>query len=310
MAFTSWRGVVGCIKPTLRPGGLEELIRMLPEGIGVLPLVPQHPPRHHRRVQARRRAVRAVGQDSSPKPAATSSIPRALRRSCCLDTRARPSRSKAWEKTYKVPFFTSGSNHVRALACAQGEEDRRRHLLRRQDQRPVRELLQASRFQRARRWMASMCRSTRSVSSRRKRSMPTSSSVFLKHRNADAIYLLGTGWRVLPIDRSAGAGSGRSGGASGAGALLGDPATAFDPSAGEGLWSLAGRDGSGVNEGRRECGSVVFRGHVGTTRQELDWKAFQSGRSGTDFQSKLTRKAPAGHLLRRPRECEDPYLSK
>ena len=38
MAFTSWRGVVGCIKPTLRPGGLEELIRMLPDGIGVLPL--------------------------------------------------------------------------------------------------------------------------------------------------------------------------------------------------------------------------------------------------------------------------------
>jgi maleate isomerase len=38
MAFTSWRGVLGCIKPTLRPGGLEELIRMLPEGIGVIPL--------------------------------------------------------------------------------------------------------------------------------------------------------------------------------------------------------------------------------------------------------------------------------
>ena len=38
MAFTSWRGVVGCIKPTMRPGGLEELIRMLPEGIGVIPL--------------------------------------------------------------------------------------------------------------------------------------------------------------------------------------------------------------------------------------------------------------------------------
>ena len=38
MSFTSWRGVVGCIKPTMRPGGLEELIRMLPEGIGVIPL--------------------------------------------------------------------------------------------------------------------------------------------------------------------------------------------------------------------------------------------------------------------------------
>jgi len=38
MAFTSWRGVLGCVKPTMRPGGLEELIRMLPEGIGVIPL--------------------------------------------------------------------------------------------------------------------------------------------------------------------------------------------------------------------------------------------------------------------------------
>src|ERR1700730_2626486 len=38
MAFKSWRGVVGLIKPTMRPGGLEELIRMLPEGIGVIPL--------------------------------------------------------------------------------------------------------------------------------------------------------------------------------------------------------------------------------------------------------------------------------
>jgi maleate isomerase len=33
-----WRGTVGIIKPTLRPGGLEEFIRLLPDGIGVLPL--------------------------------------------------------------------------------------------------------------------------------------------------------------------------------------------------------------------------------------------------------------------------------
>ncbi|HWP56825.1 MAG TPA: hypothetical protein VNL14_02940 [Candidatus Acidoferrales bacterium] len=33
----SWRGVVGVIKPTLRPGSLEEFIRLLPEGIGVIP---------------------------------------------------------------------------------------------------------------------------------------------------------------------------------------------------------------------------------------------------------------------------------
>ena len=34
----TWRGVVGIIKPTLRPGSLEEFIRLLPEGIGVIPM--------------------------------------------------------------------------------------------------------------------------------------------------------------------------------------------------------------------------------------------------------------------------------
>ena len=38
MAFSSWRGIVGIIKPTMRPGGLEDMIRLLPEGIGVIPL--------------------------------------------------------------------------------------------------------------------------------------------------------------------------------------------------------------------------------------------------------------------------------
>ena len=32
-----WRGVVGIIKPTYRPGSLEEFIRLIPEGIGVIP---------------------------------------------------------------------------------------------------------------------------------------------------------------------------------------------------------------------------------------------------------------------------------
>ncbi len=34
----SWRGVVGTVKPTHRPGSLEEFIRFLPEGIGVIPV--------------------------------------------------------------------------------------------------------------------------------------------------------------------------------------------------------------------------------------------------------------------------------
>jgi maleate isomerase len=38
MFTRSWRGVVGVIKPTYRPGSLEEFIRLLPEGVGVIPL--------------------------------------------------------------------------------------------------------------------------------------------------------------------------------------------------------------------------------------------------------------------------------
>ncbi len=33
-----WRGIVGLVKPTYRVGSLEELIRLLPDGIGVIPL--------------------------------------------------------------------------------------------------------------------------------------------------------------------------------------------------------------------------------------------------------------------------------
>ena len=39
MSFTLWRGVVGMVRPTRRPGTLEELIRLLPEGIGIVPLL-------------------------------------------------------------------------------------------------------------------------------------------------------------------------------------------------------------------------------------------------------------------------------
>lgn len=38
MSLHSWRGSVGVIKPTHRPGSLEDFIRLLPKGIGVVPV--------------------------------------------------------------------------------------------------------------------------------------------------------------------------------------------------------------------------------------------------------------------------------
>src|SRR3954454_18548021 len=38
MSFSGWRGTVGMVNPTMRPGMTEEVCRLLPEGIGPLPL--------------------------------------------------------------------------------------------------------------------------------------------------------------------------------------------------------------------------------------------------------------------------------
>ena len=38
MPLSSWRGIVGMINPTMCPGVTEEVIRLLPPGIGLIPL--------------------------------------------------------------------------------------------------------------------------------------------------------------------------------------------------------------------------------------------------------------------------------
>ena len=38
MTFSSWRGTVGLIKPTMRPGSMEETVRLLPDGVGMIPI--------------------------------------------------------------------------------------------------------------------------------------------------------------------------------------------------------------------------------------------------------------------------------
>ena len=114
MAFTSWRGVVGCIKPTLRPGGLEELIRMLPEGIGVLPLFLNI---SHGTTDEFKRAT--APYEPLVKQLADAGCdlihPEGAPPFMLLGYKGEAQLLKTWEKEYKLPFFTSGSNHVRAL---------------------------------------------------------------------------------------------------------------------------------------------------------------------------------------------------
>ena len=197
MAFTSWRGVLGCVKPTMRPGGLEELIRMLPEGIGVIPLflgIKEGTTAEFKRAITPYEPLVAqlaeIGCDLIHPEGAPPFMLLGYEREAAL--------IKKWERAHKVPVFTSGSNHVRAFKALK-----------------VKRFVGATYFTGAINdvfakyfveagfkvlGMEGMSvgfedigqLSSHEVYAHVKRA-------FLKHRKAQAIYLLGSGWRVLPV---------------------------------------------------------------------------------------------------------------
>ena len=114
MTFTSWRGVVGNIKPTMRPGSIEELCRILPEGVGIIPLfldirkgerreltnvIPQYEPLIATLAE---HGVDVVHPEGAPP-------------FMVLGYEGEAELIRKWEKAYRVPVFTSGTNHIRAL---------------------------------------------------------------------------------------------------------------------------------------------------------------------------------------------------
>ncbi len=114
MAFTSWRGIVGMINPTMRPGVTEEVIRLLPEGIACIPVFLN---------------IRRGTEDEfkTMMPHYEKAIAQLAEVNCDLihphgappfmvQGRKREAQIvKAWEKKYKVPIFTVAQNHVAAL---------------------------------------------------------------------------------------------------------------------------------------------------------------------------------------------------
>jgi maleate isomerase len=197
MAFSSWRGIVGMINPTMRPGPTEEVIRLLPEGIGVIPLFLD---------------IRSGTQDEfkTMMPAYEEKVALLAAQGCdlihpvgappfMLQGRKRETQIvAAWEKTYKTPIFTVAQNHVAAL-----------HALR------ARTIVGATYFPAtlnaifakyftdagfAVRGMEGVDvafdkvqeLSSQQVYAHIKRN-------FLKAKGADAIYMLGSGWRTLDI---------------------------------------------------------------------------------------------------------------
>ena len=249
MAFTSWRGVVGCIKPTLRPGGLEELIRMLPEGIGVLPLflnINKGTTDEFKRAVAPYEPLLQQLADAGCDLIHPEGAPPFM----LLGYKGEAELLKKWERKHKIPMFSSGSNHVRALRALKAKKIVGATYF----TGKINDVF-AQYFARP----ASTCSAWRGINVEFDDVGQLSShqvyafvkQAFLKHRKADAIYLLGTGWRVLRCDRHPGAGPRRAGGASDPGALLGNPVAAVDPAAGARLRPAVGGDDPGLRRPAR-----------------------------------------------------------
>ena len=113
MAYTSWRGVVGVIKPGRGSGSLEDMIRLLPDGIGVIPL---HNEVRDGKLQEfydimpgyeRMVAELAEQEVDLIHPEGTPSF-------MLLGWKGEQKLIARWQKKYGIPMFTSGQTHVHA----------------------------------------------------------------------------------------------------------------------------------------------------------------------------------------------------
>jgi maleate isomerase len=197
MPFTSWRGLVGCIKPTMRPGGLEELIRMLPEGIGIIPLfldISEGTTAEFKRVFSYVEPLVA----KLAKQGCDLIHPEGAPPFMMLGHDGEARLIAEWEQKYGKPIFTSGTNHVRALRALGVKRFVGATYFTGQINDVFAKYFTDAGFQTL--GMEGISTAFQNVGQLSEYEVYAHvKASFLKHPKAQAIYLLGSGWRVLPI---------------------------------------------------------------------------------------------------------------
>lgn len=197
MAFTSWRGTMGLIKPTHRPGSLEETIRLLPEGIGVIPMtvgIKEGNTREFRDVldaiEDHVRHLAELGVDLIAPAGAPPFMVHGYRGEREILDR--------WEHTYGLPCITSGITQVEAMKALGATRivgvtyfpDDLNQMF-------------ANYFTDAGITVLDMDGIDVAFDQVQKLSphevYAHAKAAFLRHRDADMVYLLGAGWRILDI---------------------------------------------------------------------------------------------------------------
>jgi maleate isomerase len=197
MAFSSWRGVVGMINPTMRPGVTEEVCRLLPEGIGLIPLFLD---------------IRRGTEDEfeTMMPHYERLIAVLAEQKCDLIhphgappfmVQGYEGEAKiiaTWEQKFKTPIMSVAQNHIRALKALKAKNFVGATYFPDKLNRVFAKFFEDAGFEV--RGMAGIDvpfnkvqeLSGEQVYAHIKRN-------FLETKGADAIYMLGSGWRTLPI---------------------------------------------------------------------------------------------------------------
>jgi maleate cis-trans isomerase len=117
MSNANWRGIVGVVKPTYKSGSLVDFIRLLPDGVGVVPLfigAQEHTEDeylramdiyHQRVAELARIGVDLIHPEGGPP---------FMVRGYAAETDL----VKCWEDKYGVPVVTTGMSHAEALRAA------------------------------------------------------------------------------------------------------------------------------------------------------------------------------------------------
>jgi len=114
MSSGTWRGIVGVVKPTYGSGSLVEFIRLLPEGVGCIPMyagIQEHSERGYLGAldtyNAKVAELAEIGVDLIHPEGGPPFMVRGYK--------AEQEIVSGWEGKFKVPIFTSGISQIEAL---------------------------------------------------------------------------------------------------------------------------------------------------------------------------------------------------
>lgn len=197
MAYTSWRGVVGLIKPTMRPGSLEEFIRMMPDGIGLIPLFVGF---QRGTEDEFRGAMNAYEERIAELSKLEVDLihPEGAPPFMVRGFKGERGIVKKWEKEYGIPIVTAGMTQVEALKTLRCKRILGVTYFTGKINDTFAQYFREAGFTvLAMEGMPVAFEDVGKLSSQEVYAHTRRS--FLKHQDADVIYMLGSGWRTLDI---------------------------------------------------------------------------------------------------------------